>query len=578
MTYCNCYWLHLYHTTGLLRRVANAHEGDITAVAFSANLSLIGTASTDTTVRLWDYSLLALDAVCVGHRADITALCFLDPLPAIATADCAGHVMIWVTRPCPTAGALLWCMRSSALVRDPASVPAASVKANSAAAVVAAAARSCGTDVLAAATDATEATADAAASTAAARTAASTAAAGTAGTTAADAGTTAGTATEQDRPTKRASATVIILANAVASRSAVNVAAPPKLVPVPVTPTCLAFRCQELGGTSAGSDRSSASSSRSSVSAALKCTLIAGDEGGYIRVWDVTSLLTTRLQLRPVLQPVAAPSKRQMPTGSSSESSSSAQQQQRRKQEQKYLRSGPTDGVTVQRACRLKALLDFSAQLRCGEALTAPRSLGTSSSSDSSMCKAAAVVGNSSSSSNSSSNSGQHKRNSAVGSTSDDVLFAAATAAAGVNVTSSTISNINSGTSSTKSRPASRKGSAEVLKQQQQQQQQQRRASRNIALAASSTTASSAAVTAAGNDSVHDGRRMSRNRRSSAISASSDADTSNAGCVLQYDTAGEDRERDSSYSEAARQEDICSAYAQVLHVSTLLCNTYHKHH
>jgi hypothetical protein len=443
-------------------------------------------------------------------------------------------------------------MRSSALVRDPASVPAASVKANSAAAVIAAAARGSGTDVL-------------------------TATATDVGAASADAADTAASA-EQDSPTKRDSAAVITLANAVANRSTVNVAAPPKMVPVPVTPTCLAFRCQELG---AGGDRSStsstnSSSSRSSVSAALKCTLIAGDEGGYIRVWDVTSLLTKRLQLRPVLQPAALPSKRQMPTGNSSnESNSSAKQQQqqqqqpqqRRKQEQKYLRSGPTDGVTVQRACRLKALLDFAAQLRCGEALTAPRSLGTSSSSDSSVCKAAAVAGNSSGSSNKNC-SGRHKRNSAVGSTSDDVLFMAATAAAGVGSTSSGTSNNNSsGATSAKTRPASRKGSAEVLKQQQQLQQQ-RRTSRNIALASSGTTTSSAAAAAAGSDSVHDGRRMSRTRRSSAISASSDADTSDTG-VLQYDTAGEERERDSSYSEAARQEDICSAYAQVLHVSAV---------
>jgi WD domain, G-beta repeat len=523
--------------TGLLRRVANAHEGDITAVAFSANLSLIATASTDTTVRLWDYALLALDAVCVGHRHDITALCFLDPLPALATADCAGHVMIWVTRPCPTAGSLLWCMRSSALVRDPASVPAASVKQNSAAAVVAAAARSTGTatDVLAAA--ATDS--DTSVTTAAAAAAAATAA--------------------PSSPSKRASAAVITLANAVASRSAVNVAAPPKIVPVPVTPTCLAFRCQELGGSSAESDRSPSNST------ALKCTLIAGDEGGYIRVWDVTSLLTKRLQLKAVLQPVAVP-KRQMPTSSSSssDSGSSAKQQQqqqqqpqqRRKQEQKYLRTGATDGVTVQRACRLKALLDFAAQLRCGEALTAPRSLATSSSASSSVGKAA-VASNSSSSSS----SGRHKRNSAVGSTSDDVLLAAAVTAAGAGGTSSSTNSAS--TTATKSRPASRKGSTEVLKQQQQQQ---RRTSRNIALSSSITTANSAV---AANDGMRDTRQVSRSRRSSAVSASSDADTSDTGVMLNDATGGEDRERGSSYSEAARQEDICSAYAQVLHVSAL---------
>ncbi|KAG5178486.1 WD40-repeat-containing domain protein [Tribonema minus] len=111
------------HGPRLLRRMHPAHDGDISQLAFSADLQLIATAASDLTIRLWDYSLLALDAVCVGHRHDVAALRFLHPLPAIASAEARGRVMIWATRPAAAAGSLLWAMNSSALVPTPLGQP-----------------------------------------------------------------------------------------------------------------------------------------------------------------------------------------------------------------------------------------------------------------------------------------------------------------------------------------------------------------------------------------------------------------------------------------------------------------------
>ncbi|CAM9349206.1 unnamed protein product [Choristocarpus tenellus] len=101
---------------GVLRSVRQAHDADITAVTFSANLGLLATAAHDLTVRVWDYALLTLEEVLVAHLHELTCLCFLDPLPCLATADAAGKVMLWATRPHPNAWSMLFLMRNTVLV------------------------------------------------------------------------------------------------------------------------------------------------------------------------------------------------------------------------------------------------------------------------------------------------------------------------------------------------------------------------------------------------------------------------------------------------------------------------------
>lgn len=49
----------------------------------------------------------------MAHRQEISCLCFLDPLPCLATADMAGKVLIWATRPHPNAGRLLMVIRNT---------------------------------------------------------------------------------------------------------------------------------------------------------------------------------------------------------------------------------------------------------------------------------------------------------------------------------------------------------------------------------------------------------------------------------------------------------------------------------
>ncbi|CAM9316088.1 unnamed protein product, partial [Hapterophycus canaliculatus] len=98
-----------------LRSVMNAHDGDITLMEVSSRLGLIATASSDLTVRLWDYGLLRLEEVIVAHRQEITCVRFLDPLPCLATADMTGKVLVWATRPHPNGGTLLLVMRNTVI-------------------------------------------------------------------------------------------------------------------------------------------------------------------------------------------------------------------------------------------------------------------------------------------------------------------------------------------------------------------------------------------------------------------------------------------------------------------------------
>jgi len=83
----------------LLRRITGGHRADITALAYSHNLSLIATGSADGVIKVWDYEFVRLEASLYGHSSAITCIFFLEPYPAFLSADASGNVFLWATRP-----------------------------------------------------------------------------------------------------------------------------------------------------------------------------------------------------------------------------------------------------------------------------------------------------------------------------------------------------------------------------------------------------------------------------------------------------------------------------------------------
>jgi len=64
-----------------LRTVTNAHDADINCLAYSRELSLLGTGAADGTLRVWDYQSVKLVGVCEGHEvrwkpATASSCCF----------------------------------------------------------------------------------------------------------------------------------------------------------------------------------------------------------------------------------------------------------------------------------------------------------------------------------------------------------------------------------------------------------------------------------------------------------------------------------------------------------------------
>ncbi len=83
----------------LLRKIENSHRRDITALAYSHNLSLIATGSNDSALKIWDYEFARLEANLIGHTSAITCVLFLDPFPALISCDVGGNIIMWATRP-----------------------------------------------------------------------------------------------------------------------------------------------------------------------------------------------------------------------------------------------------------------------------------------------------------------------------------------------------------------------------------------------------------------------------------------------------------------------------------------------
>ena len=89
----------LEETAPSVRSIRNAHQGDITCVAYSDAFSLIASGSSDACVNVWDFEMLSLVNVITLHRADITAVMFVGNYPVIASADRAGMICLTLVYP-----------------------------------------------------------------------------------------------------------------------------------------------------------------------------------------------------------------------------------------------------------------------------------------------------------------------------------------------------------------------------------------------------------------------------------------------------------------------------------------------
>jgi len=81
------------------RRARNVHISDITCMAYSSNLGLIATGSSDQVVSIREYGRLRLVATLMGHDGDVSVIQFIDPYPLLASADYNGNVCLWSVPP-----------------------------------------------------------------------------------------------------------------------------------------------------------------------------------------------------------------------------------------------------------------------------------------------------------------------------------------------------------------------------------------------------------------------------------------------------------------------------------------------
>jgi WD40 repeat protein len=82
----------------LLRTMTGGHVSDISALAYSYNLSVIASGSSDGCIRLWDFEFGRLDGSCDGDAA-ITCIEFMNPFPLFVSADVNGGLRLWSTQP-----------------------------------------------------------------------------------------------------------------------------------------------------------------------------------------------------------------------------------------------------------------------------------------------------------------------------------------------------------------------------------------------------------------------------------------------------------------------------------------------
>ncbi|GBG28004.1 WD repeat-containing protein wdr-5.1 [Hondaea fermentalgiana] len=85
----------------LFRVAFDMHEYEITASAFSYELSLIATGSADKSIRIWEFQQLRLEGECIGHTGQVTAMSFVESYPLLVSADEDANLSIWTVRPSP---------------------------------------------------------------------------------------------------------------------------------------------------------------------------------------------------------------------------------------------------------------------------------------------------------------------------------------------------------------------------------------------------------------------------------------------------------------------------------------------
>jgi hypothetical protein len=74
----------------------NAHECDITAVAYSVELSLVASGDASGLINLWDFEFFKHDGVCLGHTTAVKGLAFLAPYPVLAACGADGGLICMV--------------------------------------------------------------------------------------------------------------------------------------------------------------------------------------------------------------------------------------------------------------------------------------------------------------------------------------------------------------------------------------------------------------------------------------------------------------------------------------------------
>lgn len=85
-----------------VRMIENAHTVGVDCVTVSRELGLIASASSDCSIRIWDYLTLEFVGECKGSAAAIAALTFMCPqkeYPLLLSTDLLGYISVWAVRP-----------------------------------------------------------------------------------------------------------------------------------------------------------------------------------------------------------------------------------------------------------------------------------------------------------------------------------------------------------------------------------------------------------------------------------------------------------------------------------------------
>jgi WD domain, G-beta repeat len=85
-----------------MRMVTKAHPLDITAVAYSYELSLIITGDREGCIRCWDFQDLKMMAdITNAHKSPVTAITAMGPYPYFVSGDGEGKMIVWTSRSHP---------------------------------------------------------------------------------------------------------------------------------------------------------------------------------------------------------------------------------------------------------------------------------------------------------------------------------------------------------------------------------------------------------------------------------------------------------------------------------------------